>query len=443
MKLLGFEITRERRSLENPAVPLGSLSAWAELWGGSYASAAGEHVTTATALGVPAVWGAVSFLSDTVASLPLSLYRRTDDGGEKATGDPLHRLLHDAPNDELTSHGWRKLMMGAVLTTGRHVSFIERSPSGRVLNLWPLDPATVSIERVNGRLRYMVNAATADGRPSAVYGADEVLDIAFMRDPDGVGHRSPLYQLRNAIGLALALEGYASRFFQGGGVPPMQLIGGFTSPTGAERAAFDVSQAIRQAKAKGHNVLPLPTGHELKPLGFDPDKGQLIEARRFQIEEVARIYGLPPTFLQDFTRATFSNAEHSDHHLTKHTIMHWVAAIEQELNLKLFGASGDQFAKFNLDGLLRGDFATRMAGYATSIQNAVRTPNEVRSLEELPPLPDGDKLMIQGATVSLEQQLNPPEPVPEPAPEPAVEPDLGDEAAAADEATEEDEADGS
>lgn len=414
MKILGFEITRERRTLNNPTVTLADAAAWHSFFGDYATTDAGVNVTTDRALGVPAIWAAVNFLADTIAALPLSLYRRADDGTEAATGDPAHRLLHDAPNPETTSFRWRKHMMSTVLTTGRHVTFIERAGSGRVLNLWPLDPAQVTVERAAGRTRYRVTGETALGTGTVVYDAEEVIDVPFLLCGDGLTHRDPLHQLRNAIGLAIALESYASRFFQGGGVPPMQLIGGFQSPTGAERAAFDVSQAIKTARAKGHNVLPLPIGHELKPLGFDPDKGQLIEARRFQVEEIARVYGLPPVFLQDLTRATFSNAEQQDLHLVKHVIAHWVKAVEQELNLKLFGASGDLFAEFKLDGLLRGDFTSRMQGYATAIQNAVRTPNEVRALENLPPLEGGDDLMVQGATVALKWQVREPEPEPEP-----------------------------
>lgn len=424
MNLFGYNIKFERRStLENPQVPISDPAALAMFFGDSWGTEAGVNVTTDRALGVPAIWAAVNFISDTIASLPLSVYQRTDTGTESASGDPVHRLLHDAPNAETTSFRWRKLMMSVVLTTGRHVTFIERSPSGRVINLWPLDPAQVTVERVAGRVQYRVAGETALGSGTVIYSANEVLDIPFLLSGDGLTHRDPLHQLRNAIGLTIALEGYASKFFQGGGVPPMQLVGNFQSPTGAERAAFDVSQAIKNARAKGHNVLPLPTGHELKALGFDPEKGQLVEARRFQIEEIARIYGLPPVFLQDLSRATFTNAEQQDLHLVKHLIMHWVKAIEQEINLKLFNASRDRFAEFKLDGLLRGDFTSRMQGYATAVQNAVRTPNEIRALENLPPLDGGDDLMVQGATVALKWQVREPAMQEEPVTEPEVDED--------------------
>ena len=413
MKILDW-FRGERRSLENPAVSLGDAAAWDSFFGLRSSSEAGEVVTVDRALGVPAVWCAVHFLSDTIAALPLKLYRRTRDGSALATNDPLYRLIHDAPNPELTSYAWRKGAMQDTLTIGRSFTFIERNAAGRVAALWPIDPSTVSVERRDGRTLYKVSGDTYGGMPAAVYEASEIIDLPFMLKPDRLGHRSPVHMLRDAIGLAIALEGYASRFFANGGVPPLQLVGPFTSPEGAARASQDVAKAIRQARSASKNVLPLPAGHELKSIGTDPEKSQMIEARRMQIEEVARVYNLPPSFLHDLTRATFSNHEQAALSLTKHSLGPWLQRIEQEINLKLFGASGARFVKFSLDGLLRGDFAARMAAHATSIQNAIRSPDEVRELENLPPMGGrAGELHIQGATVPVEGRV---EAVPPPAP---------------------------
>ena len=125
MKLFGFEITREARSLENPTVSLADAAAWEAFFGVSVGSQAGELVTVDRALGVTAIWAAVNFLSDTIADLPLKLYERTDDGSVVLTADPLHSLLHDAPNPELTSFRWRKTAMTSVLTTGRKFTWAD------------------------------------------------------------------------------------------------------------------------------------------------------------------------------------------------------------------------------------------------------------------------------------------------------------------------------
>jgi HK97 family phage portal protein len=152
--------------------------------------------------------------------------------------------------------------------------------------------------------------------------------------------------------------------------------------------------------------MALPVGHELKSIGFSPEQMQLIELQRFCIEQIARIYSLPPVFLQDLSTGTFSNVEQQDLHFVKHTLRRWIEQTEQEMTLKLFGRTSDLHIRFNLDSLLRGDLLTRMQGYSTAIQNGIRTPNEVRDLEELEPMPNGDDLLIQGATVPMGNQPN-------------------------------------
>ena len=131
---------------------------------------------------------------------------------------------------------------------------------------------------------------------------------------------------------------------------------------------------------------------------------QLLPLQQFCIEQIARIYSLPPIFLQDLSHGTYSNTEQQDLHFVKHTLRRWIEQAEAEMNLKLFGRSSDVYIRYNVDSLLRGDFKTRMEAHATSIQNGIRTPNEVRALEEMLPLPDGDQLMIQGATVPINSQ---------------------------------------
>ncbi|MDX0592413.1 phage portal protein [Sinorhizobium medicae] len=390
-----------RASLENPSVPLSDVNAWRTLMG-EWHGVAGVVVTHETALEVPAVWCAVNFIANTIASLPLQVFRKSAEGRDTVESDPLYGILHDAPNDEITSFMWRKGMMINVLLRGRGVSFIERNKAGRVMNIWPLDTDKLTIERKSGRKLYHYD----DGGRKVTYAANEVLDLTFMLKPDGVSHVDPVTKLRGAVGLSLALDEYARKFFANGGVPPLALYGPMPSPAAASRASQDVEKAVRDANAERRNVMIMPTGHELKPVGVDPDKSQMVESRRMQIEEIARIYGLPPVFLQDLTHGTFSNTEQQDLALTKHLISQWVKAWEQELNLKLFSARNrTKFCEFNIDGLLRGEFRTRMEGYAKGIQNAIYTPDEVRAMENWPKHGgEAEKLHIQGATVPLGMQ---------------------------------------
>ena len=185
-----------------------------------------------------------------------------------------------------------------------------------------------------------------------------------------------------------------------------------------KRARDDLELAVKKAAKENRLALTLPAGHELKQIGADPEKTQLTEMKRFLIEEIARIYSMPPTFLQDLTHGTFSNTEQQDLHFTKHTVKRWAEQFEQELNLKLFGRNASNlYVEMNLDGLLRGDFSTRMSGYATAIQNAVMTPNEARQAENRTSHERGDDLLIQGATVPLGSQTI--QPMPEPTPDEA------------------------
>ena len=409
---------REGRSIENPQVPISSQNIVALLdFGG--VSAAGVNVTIDAALGVPAIWAAVNFLSGTLAGLPLHLYRRNGEDGRERVRGGLATLLHDAVNDTMSSFDWRKSVFDQVFTRGRGVSFIERAASGRIINLWPLDNAKLKVVRTDGRKLYQYS----DGGRKITYEAGEVIDIPFMLASDGLASRSPVMTGKDTVGLAIALERYASKFFQHGGVPPLALEGPFVTQEGVRLAAAQITEALRKGAQEGRsNILVLPPEHKLTAIGFDPEKGQMVEAQRFIIEQIARLYSLPPTFLQDLTNGTFSNTEQQDLHFVKHTLKRWVEQFEQELNLKLFGrASNRQYVEMNVDGLLRGDFKTRMDGYAKAVQNSILKPNEARQRENLPDDPQGDKLLIQGATVPLGSQ-----PAPGAAPAPLT-PPPGDE----------------
>jgi HK97 family phage portal protein len=354
-------------------------------------------VTIDTALQVPAVWAAVSFLSRTLAAIPLHLYRNNDGETEKLSGG-LATLVHEAPNEETTSFKWRQYFWQQVFTGGRGLTWIERNRTG-IGALWNFDPTKTKITRSGGRTSYQFDQKEP-------YLAKDVIDLPFMLKPDGLAHYGPIASGNKAIQLAIAMNDYGSNFFSGGGVPPLVVSGPMPSGKQAQqRAMADIKSAIETAHESGSQIVNLPPGYELKPIGFDPDKGQMTEARRFQIEEIARLYNLPPVFLQDLTHGTFSNTEQQDLHLVKHVIAQWAQAFEEELNLKLFGQrNGGRFVEHNLDGLMRGDFTSRMQGLATSVQNGLLTPNEARKLDNRPAKDNGDDLLIQGATVPLGSQ---------------------------------------
>lgn len=399
-RMLGRE-ERAANPLENPTIPVSaSAEDMLSYFGLLEARGALPPVTIDSALEVPAVFDAVNFLSATLASLPLHVFRDGDGQATREDGD-LSMLLNEAPNSEWSSFDWRKYTWQQVFTGGRGMTWIERVGT-RAVALWPMDPAYTTVARVGGRKVYRF-----DGRE---YPAADVIDVTFMLKPNQIDAYGPIAKGRKAIALAIAMNDFAGTFFAGGGVPPLALEGPLPAgPDAFKRAQADIKRAIDMAKKANTPFFGMPPGHALKAIGIDPAKGQMTEARLFQIQEVARIWNLPPVFLQDLSKGTFSNTEQQDLQLVKHLISHRAKQLEDEANLKLFGQRRrTRRVKHNLDGLQRGDFKSRTEGLARAIQTGQITPNEARALEERPALPNGDRLYVQGATVPLGTVLSQP-----------------------------------
>ena len=355
-------------------------------------SESGIHVTREAALSVPAFWGAVNFLSGTIAGLPLHVYRKTDTGRERVNS-ALSRVLHDRPNPEMSSFDWRKYSCDQTFTGGRQFSYIERNGRSEVKNIWPIDPMKVTVRADGVRRVYKVDQTT--------YDAADILDIPFMLRPDMLGHYGPIGTLKNAIGMAIAASQYGAKAFQSGGVPPVVLQGPFSTGQAASRASDDIQQTMQTMARDRKNVLVMPDGHRLEKLGFSPEEMQLLELQQFCVKEIARIFQIPPAFLQDLEFGTFSNTEQQDLHFVKHTVKRWVEQIEQELNLKLFPRGSNLFCEFSVDGLLRGDIKTRMDAHSTAIQSGIYTPAHAARMENAPHHDEADKIFMQGGTMPI------------------------------------------
>lgn len=405
-----FGAETRSNSLENPSVSLTDANAFRLAFGEAFKSFTDEEVNERTALGVPAIWDAVNFVSGSVASLPLHVYRRTDDGPVKADGDPVYPLLAGTVNDDfLTSFQFRKWLMTRLMLEGRAVVWIEKNKANRPMNLWPLELATLTIKKVDGRLVYerRRKSGVVD-----VFAAAEVLDFLWMPAGDGVSHINPISQHRNSIGLTIAAERYAAGNFASGGVPPAVATMPAGSPAAMDRAATEIGARLKAGAKSRAPVMALPTGVDIKPIGLNHSEQQMIEARKFQITEVARIWNIPPSFLKDLSTGTFANTEQQDLAFVKHTLTQWLKMIEEELNAKLFGRKSTNYAEFNLAGLLRGDFKTQMEGLRTGVFGGIYKPNEARAFLNLPAEDGGDQLLIQQATVPLKDAGKTPAPAP-------------------------------
>lgn len=393
---------RKALGLEERSIDANSLP-WARLVPGWGAENTALECSREEAIKATPVFAAVNFLSSGMSVLGRVIEELQGDKWVRVTGK-LDNLLNGAINDEWDADRWIKYSFWQTLTFGRQFTWIER-PNGQILNLWPLDPTRVVVKSYDGRTTYEYSAI---GGQRFVYPAADIIDIPFALEADQICHISPLTKGARAIALLLAMEKYGSRFFAGGGVPPLALQGPLPQgPEAFNRATQQITQAIKIAKESERPFFPMPPGHELKAVGFEPEKGQLTEARRFQVEEVARLYGVPPWFLQDLSNANFANSENQDLHLVKHTLAHWANAWESQMNLKIFGRRvNNRRVRLNMDSLLRGDFKTRADAIAGLVNAAVYTPNDGRGYMGLEKSddPNADKLYMQGATVPLGTQ---------------------------------------
>jgi HK97 family phage portal protein len=401
--ILGNRETRDGFSLENPSVSLTDPRAFELIFGAEGRSFSGEQVNEATALGVPAVRCAVNTIAGALSSIPLQLFRKANHGPVKSDRDPLYRILHDVVNEDMmTSFAWRKWMFTRLLLGGRAFTFIERNTaSGKVTNLWPLDPTKVTVRKDGFKRIYEFEPATG---PKVIYQSNEIIDLALELGSDGFTHISPIYSARNAIGVAIAACRYQSITFENGGVPSLVMTGPIASPAGAVRAGSDISEGLRRQSREKRNVMFLPPGFDIKPVGFDPEKTQLLEAQKFAVIEIARVYNIPPTLLHDLTNGTYSNTEQGSLAFVKNTLMPIAEMFEQEINTKLFLSVNNRnnFAELNMEGLLRGDFPSRMKGYQSAIYSGVLTMNEARAMENRPDLPGGDELFVQSGTMPIQ-----------------------------------------
>lgn len=357
-----------------------------------------------------AVYACVRILAEAVAGLPLHVYEHDGKGGKKKAEDhPLYRLLHDEPNPEMTSFGFRETMMGHLLLYGNAYAQIIRNGKGEVMALYPLMPGKMSVDRdSHGNLFYLYTRDEGDtptlGKSSQVILLpSDVLHIPGLGFDGLIGY-SPIAMAKNAIGLAIATEDYGAKFFANGASP-----GGVLEHPGTVKdvkRVRDSWNALYQGSANAHKIAVLEEGMRYQAIGVSPEQAQFLETRKFQINEIARIFRVPPHMVGDLEKSSFSNIEQQSLEFVKYTLDPWICRWEQSLQKALFSPEEKKrfFLRFNLDGLLRGDYQSRMAGYAVGRQNGWMSTNDIRELENLDRLPaemGGDLYLINGNMTKL------------------------------------------
>ena len=371
-------------------------------------STAGKTVTERSAMQMTAVYSCVRILAEAIAGLPLHLYKYTDGGKTKATEHPLYLILHDEPNPEMSSFVFRETLMTHLLLWGNAYAQIIRNGKGEVMALYPLMPNKMTVNRdENGQIYYEYNHS--DGEASTMKDsvvklkASDVLHIPGLGFDGLVGY-SPIAMAKNAIGMAIACEEYGAKFFANGAAPS-----GVLEHPGTIKDPAKVREswnATFGGSANSGKVAVLEEGMKYTPISISPEQAQFLETRKFQINEIARIFRVPPHMVGDLEKSSFSNIEQQSLEFVKYTLDPWVIRWEQSLARALFTEDEKKqyFFKFNVEGLLRGDYASRMNGYAVARQNGWMSANDIRELENLDRIPTeegGDLYLINGNMLPL------------------------------------------
>ena len=370
----------------------------------------GKNVNEMTALQTTAVYACVRILAEAIASLPIHVYKHTDEGKEQDVNHQLYYLLHDEPNPDMTSFVFRETLMSHLLIWGNAYAQIIRDGRGQVLALYPLLPDRMTVKRDDrGELYYVYQRSEEDNpnfkdKGNIILKKSEVLHVPGLGFDGLIGY-SPIAMAKNAVGMTLATEEYGASFFANGANP-----GGVLEHPGILKDPSKVRESwnqVYQGTNNSHKVAVLEEGMSYKTIGIPPNEAQFLETRKFQINEIARLYRIPPHMVGDLEKSSFSNIEQQSLEFVKYTLDPWVVRFEQAFQkaLLLPDEKRTYFIKFNVDGLLRGDYQSRMNGYAIGRQNGWLSTNDIRRLEDMNPLSKeegGDLYLVNGNMTKLE-----------------------------------------
>lgn len=370
-------------------------------------------VSPESALRVAAVMACVRVLSETVASLPLIIYRRLPNGGkERATDHPLYNILHDQPNSWQTSFEWREMLQSHLALRGNAYNEIVWD-SRAVKQIVPLNPARMQIDVADDHsMVYLYQEKTGGRRPIP---ASDILHIRGLSS-DGVIGLSPIALADKTIKLAMSAERYGASVFDSGGTKRLALkYPGQLSPDAKTRLA----QSMDRTYAGKASTIVLEDGLDATAIGMTNEDAQFLDVRKFQINEIARLYRVPPHMIGDLERATFSNIEHQAIEFVVHTIRPWLVRWEQAITRDIIVESERKtyFVEFLVDGLLRGDSISRTMALKNQFMNGAINLDEWRAIENRNPLPDGDG-QVHYVPVNLAPVGTEPDVANEPEPEP-------------------------
>ncbi len=354
----------------------------------------GGAVDPRRAAGHPAATACISAIAQNLAAVPLSVYRRAEDGGrEKATGEPLHAALHDAPNEAMTAYEMREALIADLLTHGNAFALIERNGRGQTVALHYRAAQHVRVERLeSGRLRYRVTDARGGNQ---VYRAEEMLHLRYRIGPDGYTGLGPIQLAPEAFLLAIRLDEQARIQAE-----RMNRIEGLLSfPNMLSPGVKDRGLELLQHKVDQNDgtsrLLILDGGADFKPMSFSSRDSEMVETRKLADLAICRAFNVPPTVAGITDNATYSNVEGETKALVTRCLAPMARRIEQAMNAALLPemARARLYVEHDLAGLLRGDLKARYEAYRIGREWGWLSPNEIRRLENLPEIEGGGEYL--------------------------------------------------
>ena len=389
MKLSNLWRKREQRTVTWEDI---EPSVSPELFQSLITSATGESVTATNAMQISAVFACVRLIASTMATVPLLLYRRLEDGSsrkERAPEHPLYRVLHDAPNREMSACEFFEFMTMHLELRGNAYAEIVRNQRGDVQELWPLRPDRMEPRRVEQALVYLYRRP--DGT-SHLFDADEILHLRAL-PTDGIMGLSVIDQCQESLGLSKASDKYAAKFFSNSAMPSALLSvpeGKALSAEAKARLAADWRAAYGNLD-NAQRVAILEHGLSYQQISVTPEQAQFLESRKYNVRDIARLFGVPAHLIGDLEQATFSNIEHQSLEFVMHTIRPRCVRIEQAIKRQCLKDDDQQsfFAEFLLDALVRGDLKTRYEAYQIARMNGWMNADEIRAKENMNPIEDG------------------------------------------------------
>ena len=359
-------------------------------------TSAGVNVTAARSLALSSVYACVKILSETIASLPLPVYKNMSPRGrEKAYNHFLYKILHDRPNPYMTSFQWRRLMITHMCLWGAGISEIEFNKQGFPVALWPLPPWKVEPLRDNlGNIFYKVHLDNSNQEYKYLRHDQVVVYSAFSTS--SFEWMSPIKVQRETVGGAIAVKVFGDRTFGQGTNPAGILTYQGRLAEGAEKS-LEEKMSKYSGLSKTHRIMMLPNSMEFKRIGLPPEDAQYLETRSFSIAEIARIYNMPLHMLHEHSKQTSfgTGVEEMKNGFVTFTLTPLLVNMEQELKFKLFeGIAEGYYAEHNLQGLLRGKLSDRVEAYGKLFNMGAISANEIRDKENMNPQEDGDKYYI-------------------------------------------------